>query len=355
MADVELNTLGSVIKTAYEGQSNTNAYTDAEKTKLSGIATGAEVNAVDSVNTQTGAVVLDADDIDDAATTNKFVTASDLTNLGNLSGTNTGDQTITLTGDVTGSGTGSFAATIANKTGTDTGIVTGTAGTSGQIGQWNEDGDLVGVDAVTASQVDSESATDGYVLTADGSGNAAWEAVSGGSGGSGALVEFDTQEFSGVSSVEFTDLPNSWVAYLYIDGLANGGYISIQVSDDTGASPTFDTGSTHYAYSGVRLTETTPLAEVQAESDDVIRILGFIQSAGQSGAGRISCVNGHETTAQPKFFSESVTLGTSSACTSAILAGRRKASQATNAIRFINDSGGNFSGRIQILEIVESA
>lgn len=31
-----------------------------------------------------------------------------------LSGTNTGDQTITLTGNVTGSGTGSFAATIAN-------------------------------------------------------------------------------------------------------------------------------------------------------------------------------------------------------------------------------------------------
>jgi hypothetical protein len=35
------------------------------------------------------------------------------TDLG-LSGTNTGDQTITLTGDVTGSGTGSFAATIAS-------------------------------------------------------------------------------------------------------------------------------------------------------------------------------------------------------------------------------------------------
>ncbi len=32
----------------------------------------------------------------------------------NISGTNTGDQTITLTGDVTGSGTGSFAATIAS-------------------------------------------------------------------------------------------------------------------------------------------------------------------------------------------------------------------------------------------------
>lgn len=33
----------------------------------------------------------------------------------NLTGTNSGDQTITLTGDVTGSGTGSFAATIANN------------------------------------------------------------------------------------------------------------------------------------------------------------------------------------------------------------------------------------------------
>jgi len=47
---------------------------------------------VQSVNTQTGAVVLDADDVDDASTSHKFVTASDITNLGNLSGTNTGDQ-----------------------------------------------------------------------------------------------------------------------------------------------------------------------------------------------------------------------------------------------------------------------
>lgn len=47
---------------------------------------------VQSVNTQTGAVVLDADDIDDSSTAHKFVTSSDITNLGNLSGTNTGDQ-----------------------------------------------------------------------------------------------------------------------------------------------------------------------------------------------------------------------------------------------------------------------
>lgn len=41
------------------------------------------------------------------------LSASDKIKLNNLSGTNSGDQTITLTGDVTGSGTGSFAATVA--------------------------------------------------------------------------------------------------------------------------------------------------------------------------------------------------------------------------------------------------
>lgn len=69
------------IKTAYESNADTNAFTDAEQSKLSGIQTGAEVNAVDSVNTQTGAVVLDADDIDDASTAHKFATAAQLSKL----------------------------------------------------------------------------------------------------------------------------------------------------------------------------------------------------------------------------------------------------------------------------------
>jgi hypothetical protein len=57
---------------------------------------------VTSVNSQTGVVVLDADDIDDAATTQKFVTSSDLTKLSNLSGTNTGDQSLFQTIAVSG-------------------------------------------------------------------------------------------------------------------------------------------------------------------------------------------------------------------------------------------------------------
>lgn len=71
-----------------------------------------------------------------------------------ISGSNTGDQTITLTGDVTGSGTGSFAATIANKTGSDTDVVTGTAGTSGNLVMWNADGDAVD-SSVAASSIPS--------------------------------------------------------------------------------------------------------------------------------------------------------------------------------------------------------
>jgi hypothetical protein len=48
------------------------------------------------------------------AITPTSVAASGTVTGSNLSGSNTGDQTITLTGDVTGSGTGSFATTIAN-------------------------------------------------------------------------------------------------------------------------------------------------------------------------------------------------------------------------------------------------
>jgi len=88
------------IKTAYESNANTNAYTDAEKSKLAGIASGAEVNTVDSVNTQTGAVVLDADDISDAATTNKFTTAAEISKLAGIeAGAN-----VTDTANVTAAG-----------------------------------------------------------------------------------------------------------------------------------------------------------------------------------------------------------------------------------------------------------
>ena len=84
---------------------------------------------VQSVAGQTGTVTLDADDISDASTTNKFVTATDVTNLGNLSGTNTGDQDLSSylqsvsAGDLTdgnfdGEAILGFDASINDQTGT---------------------------------------------------------------------------------------------------------------------------------------------------------------------------------------------------------------------------------------------
>lgn len=42
---VELSTLGSTVKTAYEGEADTNAFTNADETKLDGIATAATADA----------------------------------------------------------------------------------------------------------------------------------------------------------------------------------------------------------------------------------------------------------------------------------------------------------------------
>jgi len=54
-------------------------------------ATGGGGGAVDSVNGQTGVVILSADDITDTAT-NRFTNDTDIARLANTSGTNTGDQ-----------------------------------------------------------------------------------------------------------------------------------------------------------------------------------------------------------------------------------------------------------------------
>ena len=74
------------------------------------------------------------------------VTASGTVTGSNLSGVNTGDQTITLIGDVTGSGTGTFTTTLA-----DTGVVAGTYGSGTAIPVFTVDskGRIVEVSSTT--------------------------------------------------------------------------------------------------------------------------------------------------------------------------------------------------------------
>jgi len=86
MPNVELSTLGSVIKTAYEAEPDRNAFTDNEKSKLAGIAAGAEVNTVTSVAGKTGNVTLAKADVglanvDNTADANKPVSTATQTAL----------------------------------------------------------------------------------------------------------------------------------------------------------------------------------------------------------------------------------------------------------------------------------
>lgn len=80
-----------IVQTIVAGTNITVDNTDPANPIVSSAGGG---GAVDSVNTQTGDVVLDADDISDAGTTNKYVTAAEKTKLSNTSGVNTGDQDI---------------------------------------------------------------------------------------------------------------------------------------------------------------------------------------------------------------------------------------------------------------------
>ena len=88
-------------------------------------------------------------------------------------GANTGDQTITLTGDVTGSGTGSFAATIqANSVAltTDTTgnyVATVAAGTGITIAEGDSEGSTKTVVSTLGTAIDSTEITDNTILEAD--------------------------------------------------------------------------------------------------------------------------------------------------------------------------------------------
>ena len=115
------------VKALYEANTDTNAFTDAEKTKLSNIEANADVTDTDNV-TAAGALM-----------------DSEVTNLAAVKAFDPADY-----------------ATAAQGSTADSALQPG---------------------GVTASDIDSESSTDGYVLTSDGAGGTAWEAVPGGGGG----------------------------------------------------------------------------------------------------------------------------------------------------------------------------
>lgn len=115
---------GAEIKSLYEAESDTNAFTDAEKTKLSGIETSADVT--DATNVDAAGAFMHTD-IPDSDTGFLKRTGSETYDVD----TNTyltGNETITVSGDVTGSGTTAITATLANS-----GVTAATYGSATQV------------------------------------------------------------------------------------------------------------------------------------------------------------------------------------------------------------------------------
>jgi len=115
---------GSEIKSLYEAESNTNAFTDSEKTKLSNLSDSADETNATTVNAA-GAVM--HTDIPDSDTGFLKRTGSETYDV-DTSTYLTGNQTITVSGDVTGSGTTSISATLA-----DSGVSAATYGSATQV------------------------------------------------------------------------------------------------------------------------------------------------------------------------------------------------------------------------------
>ena len=139
-----------------------------------------------------------------------------------VSGTNTGDQTITLTGDVTGSGTGSFAATLANN-----------AVTAGKIAS----------NAVTTSKLDAEAVTYAKIQplaaasTLLGRGTAGTTAVREIGIGAGLTMSGDTLSASGAGDVvgPASSTANA-VARFYLTGGKTLLNSSIVIDDETAST-----------------------------------------------------------------------------------------------------------------------
>lgn len=241
MIDTHGGSGGSAIEVEDEGSSLTTAVTKFNfvGSGVSATESSDEVTVtvaggsapVDSVNSQTGAVVLDADDIDDSSTTHRFATAAQLTKVDtvetNADVTDTAnvtsagalmdselaseadvkalDQSVvsgaspTFTAtNITGFAAGAIDAIteLASglKSGSDATLVTGTAGTADNLSKWNADGDLV--DA--GFSITTGTPAKGSLLIGDGASD--YDEVAAGT--NDQVVVYDSAQTNGVKKVD---------------------------------------------------------------------------------------------------------------------------------------------------------
>lgn len=248
---------------------------------LDGAGIGSNGGAVDSVNGKVGTVVLDADDISDSSTTNKFVTAADLTILGNTSGTNTGDQT-TITGNA---GTATALETARNINGVSfdgTADITVADSTKIPTSYLDTDGTLT---ANSDTKIASQKAVKTYADT-----KLALKANLTGAAFSGAISATQIASYligqMAVKDVRPTDplpssFPNRSVQYQFknnaLDGLVDGGsyHHTMAISpwgDDTGGKVTevgYTENNNVWTRKGARATNIWGAWQKQLNSGDI--------------------------------------------------------------------------------------
>lgn len=160
-----------------------------------------------------------------AATGNvEALTVAQAKALLDLSNTNSGDQTITLTGDVTGSGTGSFAATIANNSVTLAKMATIATGTL--LGRYT-----AGTGNVQTISVGSGLSLIAGILTANSSGTVLDVTVSTNAGVSGVVTSPTTHPSIAITLGAIT--PTSAV----ISGTAGSGFITYLTQSAAPSTP----------------------------------------------------------------------------------------------------------------------
>jgi len=298
-AGAEVNPTDAEIKTAYENNANTNAFTDAEQSKLSGISSGAEVNAVDSVFGRTGAVTAQSGDY----------TKSDV-GLANVDNTSDADKPISTAtqtaldakqGDITLTTTGtSGAATLIGDTlnipqysaGGGGGIAAVVDDTTPQLGG---DLDLNTYDVTGTGNINIT----GTVTSNDFVGDLNGAVRFGAKNESGAtLLKGKVVSITGVSGnetlVDLADSDNATArpafGLVYADANNNAACEVVTFGNLTGLNTSaFSEGDTLYvSTSAGELTDTPPSGE-SADIQNIGRVIRSHASAGiikVGGAGR---------------------------------------------------------------------
>ena len=253
-------------------------------------STGAPVQ---SVNTQTGAVVLDADDIDDTSTTNKFTTAGEISKLAGIEAgaqvnvaTNLGVTSTTTSNTITSS-TGTNA-TIGEATGSAAGLMSTT--------HHNKlDGIAAGATNVTNNNQLTNGA--GYVTS---SGNTVI----------GTDSDIDTSGATVIDTLTMTDgvitahsTRTMTLADLGYTGATNANYITNNNELTNGAGYITSSGSANYATSAGNADTVDSLhasSFLRSDVDDSVdtgKVLRFddnaILSLGSSNDAQFYCNGSH--------------------------------------------------------------